>query len=68
MKQLPKKTSKSGKKRQFESVGGMSDILPKESILWKAIWNAGEAVSDLHNFHFINTPIVERAALACFFR
>jgi len=62
-KQSPKKISKSGKKKQFGSVGGMSDILPKESVLWKAIWNAGETVSDLHNFHFINTPIVERAAL-----
>lgn len=47
----------------FQSVKGMSDILPKDAAWWKAVRESGYAVAELHNFHFIETPIVETAAL-----
>lgn len=54
---MAKKKSKSNKKP--ETVKGMSDILPEDESYWKMIWEIGEEVSELHDFHFIETPVVE---------
>lgn len=62
-KKTNKKTPKPSKVQMVQSVRGMSDILPKEEAWWTAIWNAGRAVSEMHDFHFIETPILEEAAL-----
>lgn len=59
-----KDQKKSPKKEQlFQSVKGMSDILPKDQSLWKAVLQVGQTVSELHDFYFIETPILEPAAL-----
>jgi histidyl-tRNA synthetase len=47
----------------FHSVKGMNDILPKDEVWWNFIAEKGRAVSELHSFHFIETPILEEAGL-----
>ena len=55
-------SKKSSKKEQlFQSVKGMPDILPKDQDWWRSIWNAGLSVSELHDFYYIETPIIEQA-------
>ncbi|MCP6719973.1 MAG: histidine--tRNA ligase [Patescibacteria group bacterium] len=64
VKQESKKTVKKRKKNHlFQSVRGMADILPKNQSWWKAIFDVGWTVSELHDFRFIETPIVEQAGL-----
>lgn len=41
----------------------MVDILPKDGALWRKVFEVGEKISELHNFHFIETPVVEPTAL-----
>lgn len=41
----------------------MPDILPKDQEWWRSIWNAGLSVSELHDFYYIETPILEPAEL-----
>ncbi|MFH1193075.1 MAG: histidine--tRNA ligase [Candidatus Jorgensenbacteria bacterium] len=55
--------SKSEGKQTFQSVKGMADILPKDAPWWHLMTDAARTVSELHNFHFLETPIVEPAAL-----
>jgi histidyl-tRNA synthetase len=58
------KTKKTAKKADiFHSVKGMSDILPKDEAWWNFIEDRGRNVSELHSFHFIETPILEEAGL-----
>ena len=60
----PKKAVKKTKKNHlFQSVKGMADILPKDQAWWKAIFDVGWTISELHDFCFIETPIVEQAGL-----
>lgn len=47
----------------FQSVKGMPDILPKEEGWWKAFREAGMRTAELHDFHFIETPVLEDAEL-----
>lgn len=47
----------------FQSVKGMSDILPKDQNWWQMLRQVGFSVSELHDFHFIETPILEPAGL-----
>lgn len=44
----------------FRTADGMVDILPKDEAWWKEIWRVGLSISEYHNFHFIETPPVER--------
>jgi len=37
-----------------------NDILPRDGNYWKAIYEAAKNVSELHDFHFINIPPVEK--------
>ena len=41
----------------------MSDVLPKEQAWWKIIRQVGFEISELHDFNFIETPILEPAGL-----
>ncbi|KKU94144.1 MAG: Histidine-tRNA ligase [Candidatus Jorgensenbacteria bacterium GW2011_GWA1_48_13] len=41
----------------------MADILPKEHDFWKAVFEVGWNVSELNDFYYIETPILEEAAL-----
>ena len=41
----------------------MADILPKDAQWWYMMIDAARTVSELHNFHFLETPVVEPAAL-----
>lgn len=69
MKKLTPRVARKNKKGKLNklmpprAVNGMADILPKDEEWWKEIWRVGYAVSELHNFHFIETPILERASL-----
>ena len=54
---------KTAKSRFFQSVRGMQDILPKDEVWWKAIFQAGYTIAELHDFRFIETPILEPAGL-----
>ncbi len=47
----------------FEMVRGMADVLPKDQGWWKLLWQTGHAVSELNDFHFIETPPVEPAKM-----
>ncbi len=41
----------------------MTDILPKDGDSWKMVSQAVQTVAELHNLHFIETPILEPAGL-----
>ncbi|MFH1162155.1 MAG: histidine--tRNA ligase [Candidatus Jorgensenbacteria bacterium] len=55
--------SKSEGKQPFQSVKGMADLLPKDAPWWRMMTDAARTVSELHDFRFIETPIVELANL-----
>ncbi len=51
------------KVQQFQVVKGMADILPKDQNWWKMINRVGDSVAELHDYYFIETPILENAGL-----
>ena len=51
------------KKQKITTVKGFSDILPKSALWWRSIYSIGEDIAELHNFHFIETPVLEQADL-----
>ncbi|MBI2278887.1 MAG: histidine--tRNA ligase [Candidatus Brennerbacteria bacterium] len=60
----PKKQEKKAEGSQaLQAVKGMPDILPKEEGWWKSFRAAGATVAELHDFHRIETPILEPAEL-----
>ena len=61
-KKVQEKTSLK-KEQLFRGVKGMSDVLPKDQAWWKAIWQVGQNISELHDFYFIETPVLEPAGL-----
>jgi histidyl-tRNA synthetase len=63
LKLAKEKSLKAGKTQIFQSVKGMNDILPKDQDWWKMIIRVGESVSELNDFYFIETPILEPADL-----
>ena len=58
---MPKKKAKKAVKGVLEAVAveGMTDILPKDGELWKFILETGKHLSELYDFHFIETPMLE---------
>ncbi len=50
-------------KEKFQNVKGMNDILPKDQIYWDCFVYVGKKISELSNFYYLETPIVERAEL-----
>ncbi len=64
MSKFKKETSASPKKQSlFQSVKGMSDILPKDHHWWRMVFEVGWRISELHDFYYIETPILEEARL-----
>ena len=57
------KKQKKQKKQVFQSVKGMHDILPKDQDWWESLFETGWSVAGLHDFNYIETPILETAAL-----
>jgi len=47
----------------FERPNGVSEILPKDQEWRKVIWQTGQMVSELHDFYFMETPLLEQAEL-----
>lgn len=41
----------------------MPDVIPRDEAWWKAILEAGRSVAELHDFHYLETPILESAEL-----
>lgn len=66
-KNKPSKTKKVNPKKAraeiFKAAEGMTDILPRDEEWWKEVRRVGFSVSEYHNFHFIETPVVERLDL-----
>ncbi len=58
-----KRTGSKKKKQLFQLVKGMHDILPKDQNWWQIIQDAAWSVAELRDFNFIETPILEEAAL-----
>ncbi|MEK7479255.1 MAG: histidine--tRNA ligase [Patescibacteria group bacterium] len=56
-----KMTSK--KEPMFRNVRGMHDILPKDGGGWLAFFDAAREVSELHDFTFMETPLLELTGL-----
>ncbi|MFB6212845.1 MAG: histidine--tRNA ligase [Candidatus Magasanikbacteria bacterium] len=50
-------------KNKISSVEGMQDILPQSERLWKVINEKGKEVSELHDFHLMETPVFEQKSL-----
>lgn len=44
-------------------IQGTADVLPKEGALWQSLFRSGFSVAEYHNFHFIETPVLEPAEL-----
>ena len=61
--QAKKTASKKTRADFFRVADGMADILPKDEAWWREIWRAGFSISEYHNFHFIETPVIERLDL-----
>ena len=59
------KTSKKPKKKKsiYQTVKGMHDILPKEEEYWRPMLENGWEISSLHDFTYMETPILEKAEL-----
>ena len=57
------KKPKAVKTLAFEHVKGMADILPREQEWRRLFWQIGQTVSELHDFYFIETPLLEPADL-----
>lgn len=55
--------SRWGTPPEFQAPVGMPDVLPKDGDRLKFFWQTGLLVSELHDFHFIETPIAENAEL-----
>lgn len=64
-KRIPKtkKTEKTQRPQAFQTVKGMSDILPKDEAWWKFVEQMSASVAELHDLHLIQTPMLEEAAL-----
>ncbi len=62
---MPKKEGNKKAKMQVEwqIPKGTADILPKEQEVWRFLWQTGLDVSELHNFYFLETPILETEEL-----
>ncbi len=58
-----KKVSKPLKPLTFERAEGMNDLLPRDQEWRRLIWQVGQMISELHDFYFIETPLVESAEL-----
>ncbi|TSA44146.1 histidine--tRNA ligase [bacterium] len=58
-----KKNSKSAKTVVFERANGMNDVSPRSQEWRRLIWQTGQTVSELHDFYFIETPVLEPAEL-----
>jgi len=48
-------------KRETLSPKNVSDILPRDGDAWKEIGRAVFGIAELHNFHYMETPVIERA-------
>ncbi|MEK7464398.1 MAG: histidine--tRNA ligase [Patescibacteria group bacterium] len=57
------KQQKKVKAKLFQNIRGMADILPKEQDWWRSVLRTGETVAELHDFYFIETPILEELGL-----
>lgn len=55
--------AKKGNKVKVRGLDGMTDVSPKDTCLWRTVWDAGNRVARLHHFHYVETPVVERAEL-----
>lgn len=63
-KTIQKKQNKKPKAPEMlQSIKGMQDVLPKDGEWWRAVMDTGRSLSDLYDFHFIETPIAEQAEL-----
>jgi histidyl-tRNA synthetase len=49
--------------KEFATLRGMKDILPREGKLFQQIYHAAEDIADAYGFSYIETPIVEQASL-----
>jgi histidyl-tRNA synthetase len=60
-----KKPKKNGDKRfkGIKGVEGMADVSPKNTDLWRTVWDVGNKIAKFHHFHYVETPVVERAEL-----
>lgn len=58
-----KKTQKTAKPCAFLTVQGMADVLPRDQEWWKLVWQVGHATSELNDFNFIETPLIEQAGM-----
>jgi len=63
VKQKNKKIKKQKKPDSPHLVHGTADVLPKEGAIWQTLFRAGFSVAEYHNFHFIETPVLEPAEL-----
>ena len=62
-KKPQKKVSKAPATSDIASVKGMSDIHPKDGHLWQEVIKKGFTISALHDFHYTETPPIEKLSL-----
>lgn len=63
VKAADKKPSERRKAPVFQNVKGMADILPRDQTWWRGFERAAENIAELYDFYWIETPILENAAL-----
>ena len=55
------KPAKSG--RTIQPLRGMKDIIPKDEIYWRTVYQKAEELSNAYGFSFMETPVLEEMAL-----
>lgn len=63
LKSKVKRNPKAARPLAFERVKGMNDFLPRNQEWRRLIWQIGHTISELHDFYFIETPLLEPAGL-----
>jgi len=56
-------SKKKTEEQTFSSVNGMFDILPKDEWFWKKAIETGFLIGELHDFYFMETPLLEPLSL-----
>jgi len=60
---IKKVITRKTKKKGYQSVKGMHDVLPKDQLYWSKIRSEISNLAEYYNFNRIDTPIVEQAEL-----
>ncbi|HMB17414.1 MAG TPA: HisS family protein [Candidatus Paceibacterota bacterium] len=60
---MSKKNKLEKSNEKVKGLEGVDDVSPEKSKWWKMIQRAGEKTARMHHFHYVETPVIEKAEL-----